>query len=94
VHQHVRRLDADADHACQQPNHRVRPFFGCLSQSFEARLLDLGDLAGHEAQPGHVAPQLGERVRRQRHALRRTQRLQTPRRRAQGRPEASDAEAR
>ena len=51
VHQHVRRLDADADHACQQPNHRVRPFFGCLLQSFEARLLDLGDLAGHEAQP-------------------------------------------
>ena len=94
VHQHVRRLDADADHACQQPNHRVRPFVGCLAQSFEARLLDLGDLAGHEAQPRHVASQLGERVRRQGHALRRTQRLQTPRRLAQGRPEPADAEAR
>ena len=58
------------------------------------RELDLGDLAGHEAQPRHVAPQLGERVRRQGHALRRTQRLQTPRRLAQGRPEAADAEAR
>ena len=79
--------------ACQQPDHRVRPFCGCLSQSFEARLLDLGDLAGL-AGPRHVASQLGERVRRQGHALRRTQRLQTPRRRAQGRPEAADAEAR
>ena len=43
---------------------------GCLAQSFEARLLDLGDLAGHEAQPRHVAPQLGERVRVVRYRVR------------------------
>src|SRR3954467_14021272 len=66
---------------------------GALPQPLGARRLDLRDLLPHEPQPGHVAAQLGERVRRQRRAFRRAQRRQALRGLAQGRLEAADAEA-
>src|SRR4051794_21778110 len=69
AHQHVRRLDADPDRPGQQADHRVRPVLGGLLQPPEACRLDLRDLVAHEPQAGHVAAQLGERVRRQRRAL-------------------------
>ena len=71
----------------------MRPVPGCLLQPLQARRLELRDLLPHEPQPRHVAAQLGERVRRQRRALRRAQRLQALRRLAQGRLEAADAQA-
>jgi hypothetical protein len=55
--------------------------------------LDLLDLVHHEAQPRHVASQLGQRVRRERHALRRAQAPEPLGRLAQRRLEAPDAEA-
>src|SRR6516164_4280807 len=61
-------------------------------QPFEARRLDLPDLLGEQAQSRHLAPQLGQRVRRYRLSLRRAQPLELLRGRAQGRFEAADAE--
>src|SRR6516165_7996003 len=62
-------------------------------QPFEARRLDLPDLLGEQAQSRHLAPQLGQRVRRYRLSLRRAQPLELLLRGcAQGRLEAADAE--
>jgi len=61
-------------------------------QPFEARRLDLPDLLGKQAQSRHLAPQLGQRVRRYRLCLWSTQPLELLRGRAQGRFEAADAE--
>src|SRR6516162_3842788 len=60
-------------------------------QPFEARRLDLPDLLGKQAQSRHLAPQLGQRVRRYRLCLWSTQPLELLRGRAQGRFEAADA---
>src|SRR5262245_11118321 len=61
-------------------------------QSLDACRLDLLDLLLDEAQTIHVAPQLGQRVRRHRSTLRCLQCLQLPGRLSQVRPEAANAE--
>jgi hypothetical protein len=71
----------------------MRPLLGPPCQLFESRRFDLLDLVHHEAQPCHVASQLGQRVWRERHALRRAQRPEPLGCPAQRRLEAADAEA-
>ena len=61
-------------------------------QPFEARRLDLPDLLGKQAQSRHLAPQLGQRVRRHRFSLWCAQPLELLRGRTQGCFEAADAE--
>ena len=45
VHQHVCRLDANADDLSQQPDHCMGALFGVLLEPFQARRFDLPDLA-------------------------------------------------
>src|SRR5262245_55247170 len=61
-------------------------------QSLDACRLDLLDLLLDEAQTIHAAPQLGQRVRGHRSALRCLQCLQLPGRLSQVRQEAANAE--
>lgn len=68
VDQHVRRLDADADDACDKANHRVRVLFrrrggGELALPF---LFDGADLLAHQAEPLEETVELGAGVMRQR----------------------------
>ena len=80
VHQHVGGLDANPDDPRQQPHHRMAALLGLLLKPLRTRGLDLLDLVHDKAQPRHVAPQLGQGVRRQRRAFRRAQVLETLRR--------------
>jgi hypothetical protein len=73
LNQHVGRLDPDADHPRQQPDHWMVGLVGLLRQPFGARGLDLADLSIDEAQSCHVAAQLGQRVGRQRRPFRHAQ---------------------
>ena len=70
----------------------VLPGLSLLLQSFLPSLLDLPDLADDEAQPRHVALQLGQYIWRQRHALRGVYRCKTLRRLAQGWFEIANAQ--
>src|SRR5271166_3777198 len=70
----------------------IASFPGRSFQAFGARRLDFLDLLLVEAKAGHVASQLGQRVRRHSSALRCAQGLELPRRPSQGRPEAANAE--
>ena len=93
LHQHVRGLAADTDDARQQADHRMRAVLGPPFQSGQSGQLDLLDLGDDEAQPSHIAAQLGQRVRRQRRVLQGAQCLETLGRVAERRLEAADAEA-
>ena len=93
-HQHLRRLEADALDARQHQNHRMRAFARRLFEPRLARLLDLLDLIGDEAQLRHVAPQLRQGVGRQRLARSGAQFLELFGRLAQFRIEAADAQPR
>ena len=77
LHQHVRRLDADADHARQQADHGIWSGLGRPLETLQARLLDLPYLLEDEPPALHVAVQLGQRVGRDRLALGRAQVFQT-----------------
>src|SRR5215212_6276272 len=92
VHEHVRGLDANADHPGQQTDHGLGPRGRSLLEPFDPGLLDLFDLIPHKAQARQIAAQLSQRVGRQGGPLRRTHRLQALRRGAEGRVEAPDAE--
>jgi hypothetical protein len=92
MHQHIRRLDSDAEHTGQETHHLLGALLGRLFQLTHAGPLDLFDLVLDEPKARHVAAQLAKRVRWHRHVLRRTQRLETLRRIAQFWIEAPDAE--
>jgi hypothetical protein len=62
--QHISRFDTNTDDPGQQPNHGVWLRLGLLLQSFLTSRLDLLDLADDEAQPRHIALQLGRDIRR------------------------------
>src|SRR3984893_1952108 len=69
MNEHISRFNANADDPSYESNHGVWPGLSLLLQSFLSSLLDLPDLADDEAQPRHVALQLGQGVWRQRRAL-------------------------
>src|SRR5262249_3068792 len=73
VHQHVGRLNADPNHTRQQAHHGVWSIIGRLLKMVQARLLDLPNLIADKPSALHVAPQLSQRVRPERLALRRSQ---------------------
>jgi hypothetical protein len=75
--EHISRFNADADDPSHASNHGVRPGLRLLLQSFLTSFLDLPHLADDEAQPRHIALQLGRDIWRQRHALRRVYRCKT-----------------
>src|ERR1700694_2766096 len=68
--EHICRFNTDANDPSQQPNHGVWPGLRLLLQSFLTSFLDLPNLADDEAQPRHVALQLGQYIWWQQHALR------------------------
>jgi hypothetical protein len=51
MHQHIRRLDADADHTGQQTDHGMRSVLGRLLKPLKACHFDRLDLVHDEAQP-------------------------------------------
>jgi len=77
VDQHIGGLDPDPHHPRQHQHHRVGPFSRRLGEPFDPRLFDDLHLLAYQPQPRHVAPHLGERVRRQRYSFRATQSLET-----------------
>jgi hypothetical protein len=92
LHQHIRRLDADADDPRQHPNHRMpasgrRPF-----QALQPSLLDGVDLLADPSQSGHVASHLIQHVGRNWRLLWSPQCVKLLRRREQSRLEAANAE--
>ena len=93
MHQHVRRFDTNANHAGDQPYHRMRSFLRSLFQPFRPRLFNLLDLVHYKAQSRHVSTKFVKRVWRERNPLRRTQCCETFRRFAQRRFEVSNTEA-
>jgi hypothetical protein len=90
LHEQVRALDADADNASQEPYHRCASFSMCLFEALGARCLDFFDLLLYEGQVGHVAPQLGERIRRHGRTIWCAQSFQLLRGLSEGRPESSN----
>ena len=78
--QHVRRLDPHADDADQHQDHQIWSRFRGLLQLLQAGLLDLTYLLADKPPALHIAAQFGERVGRDRFALRRAQMLQALRR--------------
>src|SRR5215467_4097265 len=92
--QHIRRLDANADHTHQNEDHQIWSSFGGLLQLLEARLLYLPDLHGNELLALNVALQFGKRVGRNGLALRCAQLCQTLRRLLELGIEAANAEPR
>src|SRR5215470_2974601 len=93
MHQHVGRLDADADDTGQQTDHGMGSCLRRFFQPVEASDLDRLDLVPDESKSRQVAPQLGQGVRWERDALWRTQLSETLCRVAQLRFEATDSEA-
>jgi hypothetical protein len=49
VHEHIRRLNADPDHACQQAHHRVCSFLWSLCKALQTCFLNLLHLVHNEA---------------------------------------------
>src|SRR5271157_504304 len=94
MHQHVRSFDTNANHAGDQPDHRMRFFLGSLFQPLCTRLFNLLDLVHDKAQSRHVSTKFEKRVWRERNPLRRTQYGEAFRRFAQRRFEVSNTEAR
>src|SRR5580700_1278269 len=92
MHEHISRLDTNTNDPGQPPNHGVGPGLRLLLQSFLTSVLDLPDLADNQAQPRHVALQLGQGVGRQRHALRGVHGCQTLSGLAQGWFEVANAQ--
>jgi hypothetical protein len=90
--QHISRFNANADDPSYESNHGVWPGLSLLLQSFLTSFLDFPDLADDEAQPRHVALQLGQYIWRQQHALRGVYRCKTLRRLAQGWFEIANAQ--
>src|SRR5262249_6673627 len=78
--QHVRCLDPNPNDAHQDEDHEIWTGFGGFLQSLQACLLDLEYLLGNEPLALHVAPELPERVGRDRLALGGAQMLQALRR--------------
>src|ERR1700693_3300415 len=93
MHQHVRSFDTDANHAGDQPYHRMRFFLGSLFQPLRTRLFNLLDLVHYKAQSRHVSTKFEKRVWRERNPLRRTQCCEAFRRFAQRRFEVSNTES-
>src|SRR6266481_2805285 len=93
MHQHVRRFDTNANHAGQQPNHRMRFFLRSLLQPLRTRLLNLLDLVYDKAQSRHISTKLKKGVWRERYPLRRLQRFEPLRCFAQRRLEVPNTEA-
>jgi len=60
--QHVRRLDANADHPHQNEDHQIRSSLGGVLHLLEAGLLDLADRLGNELLSRQIALQLRKRV--------------------------------
>jgi hypothetical protein len=58
-------LDAKTADLRQQQDHRMGAFLRALLQALKARLLDLSNLFADQAQPCHLATQLGQRMGRQ-----------------------------
>jgi hypothetical protein len=73
-------MSANPDHAHQDEDHEIWPSFGGFLQLLPTRLLDLADLLGDELLSRQVAAHLGERIGRDRLALRRAQVFQALRR--------------
>src|ERR1700736_4478191 len=92
MNEHISRFNANADDPSYESNHSVWPGLSLLLQSFLSSLLDLPDVADDEAQPRHVALQLGQYIWRQQHALRGVYRCKTFRRFAQGGFKIADAQ--
>src|SRR5262245_1055390 len=78
--QHVRRLNANADHTHQNQDHQIGSGLRGLLQLLQSRLLDLLDLLGDELLSRKVALQFGERVGRNELALGRAQLFEALRR--------------
>ena len=92
LHQHVRRLDPDADDAGQQTHHRVRAPVRRLFQSC-SRVCSIASICARTTASRAMSRRISvERVRRDRHTLRRAQCVEPLRRFAQRRLEAADAE--
>src|ERR1700676_2319038 len=64
LHQHIRGLDANPDHARQQAQHCVWSIIRRLLETIQACLLDLADLITDQPTTIHVATQLSHRVGR------------------------------
>src|SRR5262249_58219897 len=67
--QHVRRLDANADHTHQNEDHQIWSGLWVLLELLQTRLLNLLDLLGHELLSREIALQLRERIGGNRLAL-------------------------
>src|ERR671911_1063988 len=76
LHQHVGRLDANADDAGQEAHHRMWPRRRRLFQTHEAGPFDRVDLLSDHSEPSHVAPDLVAHIRGDRHILWRAQSLE------------------
>src|SRR6202048_5080224 len=92
LHQHIRGLDANPDHARQQAHHCVWPITGRLLETIQACLLDLADLITDQPTTIHVATQLSHRVGRYWLVLGRAQIFKSPGGLLQLGIEAADAE--
>ena len=55
MHQHVRRLDANAHHTRQQAHHGMRSLAGCVLEAIPACALYLPDLIAQEPSALHAA---------------------------------------
>src|ERR1700738_3966783 len=64
LHQHVRGLDANPDHARQPAHHCVWSITRRLLETIQASLLDLADLIPDQPTTLHIATQLSHRVGR------------------------------
>src|SRR5262249_60211943 len=68
----------DPNHTRQQAHHGVWSIIGRLLKMLQACLLDLPNLIADKPSALHVAPQLSQRVRRDRLAPRRSPTVQAP----------------
>ena len=66
IDEHVRCLDADANNACKQANHRMRAFLrrSSLFDPLQTLLLNFFDLVPDDTQSRNVAAQFRVRIRR------------------------------
>jgi hypothetical protein len=64
--EHIRALDADADHAGQQQHHRVCWLVRRSPEPLQPSPLDCLDLLLNDRKARHVAVDLGKRIRRKR----------------------------
>src|SRR5262249_399904 len=91
LHQHIRSLNANSDHARQQAQHCVWSITRHLLETIQARLLDLADLITDQPTTIHVSTPLSHRVGRDLLPLGGAQNLQATRGLLQLGIEAADA---